>query len=107
MMALWPKTGDPMERKRSMGVKRRGGAPELVPRDVIPPGRIYTDTYGAVWKKAAKLKPGGSGLRVSMVDFKDASVNALRCALTRAKRKGRVPADVHVRDDGDQVYLYR
>lgn len=87
-----------------MGVKRGGGAPVLVPRDVIPPGRIYTDTYAAVWKKAAKLKPGGSGLRV---DMDNASVNALRCALTRAKRKGRVPADVHVRDDGEQAYLYR
>lgn len=90
-----------------MGVKKRSGAPTLVPRDVIPPGRIYTDTYAAVWKKAAKLRPGGSGLRVSMGDFEGASINALRCALTRAKRKGRVPADVHVRDDGEQAYLYR
>ncbi len=77
----------------------------VIPREAMPPGREYPDGWGAVWESVAKL-PRGKAVGIKLSDYGD-TVNALRCALRRAKMKQRVPPDVRVRAAGELAYLYR
>lgn len=51
-----------------------------------------------MWKLAKDLRPGGPAVEVKLTEERTA--NALRCALRRAKNRGRVPEDILVRAAG-------
>jgi hypothetical protein len=87
----------------SKSAKRNGGV--VIPRSAMPPSRTYPDIWGELWKAVGKLNKKSS-YEVRPVAW-GSTVNALRCALRRAKQQGRVDPDVRVRGGDDVAYLYR
>lgn len=78
----------------------------LVPREAIPPRRVYSQKWQPVWDKAAKLKRGGEGLAVDPALY-SGTLNALHCALRRAKVRGWVPHDIRIHHREGTAYLHR
>ena len=76
----------------------------LIPKDKMTPSRAYPDRYGSIWSATAGLAKDKSYALPLSGDF---TVNALRCALVRVKRQGRVPSDLRMSSNGKMVYFYR
>jgi hypothetical protein len=87
-------------------VKPKTSIGVLIPKDKMPRSRIYPDRYQRVWDAVSVLTIDKSYM-IPLSSYKNATVNALRCATQRVKRQGRIPADVRVSSDGKNVYFYR
>ena len=85
--------------------KMNGGV--LIPKDKIPPSRTYSDKYAKIWDTVAELATDKS-YAVKPADY-GSTINALRCSSQRAKRLGRIPADVLISYEGKSrtAYIYR
>jgi hypothetical protein len=78
----------------------------FVPREQIPPRQIYGSKWEKVWRVTARLRPGGPAQTIDPLHW-GSGVNALRCAIRAAKKRGSIPQDVHMHYRNGMAYIFR